>query len=191
MRLPLPRLPAARNHRRLTAISMVLAYLLTLAGVPIQLSTTGHDSRPFPCQGHRCACQSADACWSHCCCFTLRERLAWAKAHHVAPPADEVAGQQDDHDHSSSATCCQKHDIDHDRPSAACGHLSDRTSSPGVRALKCHGISTLWVTSGAVVPVELPPSWAFDWVVVGRVSAARLDLPTVVFDPAVPPPRDS
>ena len=191
MRLPLPNLPAVRARRRATAILMVVAYLLTLAGLPTQ-SSSARDLRPFPCQAHRCACQSADACWSHCCCFTQSQRLAWARANDVDPPADEVAGHDaasdSEHDHPAAA-CCHTPDRNHERPTTACGHKSKGASSPGVRAAKCHGVSTLWVTSGAVVPLELTPSWAFDWVVVGRVSATYLDLLTVVLDPAVPPPR--
>ena len=188
MRLPLSNLPAGRTHRRFIAVLMMFAYLSSSVGAPLQLTSARRDSRPFPCQGHRCACQSADSCWGHCCCFTLSERLAWAKAHDIDPPADEVTGHDDDHDRPSSP-CCHKQDDDPDHTVTACDHKPDPSSSHGVRALKCHGLSTLWVASGAVVPVELQSSWGFDWIVVGHVSATNYDLLTVVLDPAVPPPR--
>ena len=44
--------------------------------------------RPYPCQGHQCGCRSAEECWSHCCCFTPSQRLAWAAANRVDPPAE-------------------------------------------------------------------------------------------------------
>lgn len=43
-------------------------------------------SEPFPCQSHSCGCVSAEQCWTACCCFTPRQRLAWAIRHGVTPP---------------------------------------------------------------------------------------------------------
>jgi hypothetical protein len=44
-------------------------------------------SKPFPCMNRPCGCQNADQCWHSCCCFTMRERLAWAEANGIEPPA--------------------------------------------------------------------------------------------------------
>jgi hypothetical protein len=64
-----------------------------------------------------------------------------------------------------------------------------KTGGDGFQAFKCHGISTLWVTSGAVAPSVAPVSWTFDWSVVGTVPTLRYPLSAVAFSPAVPPPR--
>ena len=42
-------------------------------------------SRPFPCMDKPCGCATAEQCFANCCCHTPAERLAWAKAHRVAP----------------------------------------------------------------------------------------------------------
>ncbi len=44
-------------------------------------------SVPFPCQGCHCGCKNATQCWTSCCCYSLSERLAWAKRNGVTPPA--------------------------------------------------------------------------------------------------------
>jgi len=42
-------------------------------------------SRAFPCMDKPCGCGTAEQCFSHCCCHTPAERLAWARAHQVEP----------------------------------------------------------------------------------------------------------
>lgn len=82
-----------RNSRLKRAlIGAVLAlYLCGSLGIlpsPDLLSRwLGHAvSEPFPCQSHSCGCASAHQCWTSCCCFTPRHRLAWAIRHGVTPP---------------------------------------------------------------------------------------------------------
>lgn len=82
-----------RNSRLKRAlIGAVLAlYLCGSLGIlpsPDLLSRwLGHAvSEPFPCQSHSCGCASAHQCWTSCCCFTPRQRLAWAIKNGVTPP---------------------------------------------------------------------------------------------------------
>jgi hypothetical protein len=42
-------------------------------------------SRPFPCMDKACGCDTAEQCFSNCCCNTPAETLAWAKARDVEP----------------------------------------------------------------------------------------------------------
>jgi hypothetical protein len=42
-------------------------------------------SRPFPCMDKACGCDSAERCFSNCCCHTPAETLAWAKARGIEP----------------------------------------------------------------------------------------------------------
>jgi hypothetical protein len=37
-------------------------------------------SQPFPCMDKACGCDSAERCFTNCCCHTPAETLAWAKA---------------------------------------------------------------------------------------------------------------
>jgi hypothetical protein len=59
----------------------------------------------------------------------------------------------------------------------------------GIEARKCRGLSTLWVTSGACLPLEIPSLWEFDWRPQGQVEPPLVALASVTFSPAVPPPR--
>jgi hypothetical protein len=188
---------ALSTHRRGLTVVLALAYLMAMVGSPWPTSSATPGVTPFPCQGHRCGCQSAQQCWANCCCFTPQQRLAWAREHLVEPPAELVAAVADheEHpaadDHRAGHSCCHKN-------AGACavatshGPLKDKKNDgPGFHAFKCHGIATLWVTTGAVAPSIIPPAWTFDWNVVGTVPTPRFSLSAVTFLPAVPPPRAS
>ena len=40
----------------------------------------------YICEDHGCGCANAVECWSHCCCYSVQERLVWALEQGVAPP---------------------------------------------------------------------------------------------------------
>ena len=74
--------------RRLIAAGAFFAYFAAAFGLPLPPPAVIKDGgKPFPCQGHACGCRTAEECWRHCCCYTAAERWAWAKEHHVQPPA--------------------------------------------------------------------------------------------------------
>jgi hypothetical protein len=72
---------------RLCVAGACLAYLLVALEIPLPAAVHKDTSQPFPCQDHPCGCQTAEQCWTSCCCFTPEERWAWARAHDVQPPA--------------------------------------------------------------------------------------------------------
>lgn len=79
---------SGRNRvRRFWAGATLIAYVLTIFGVPLPCARAKDRSIPFPCQNHACGCASAQACWSNCCCYSPEEKLAWARANGVAPPS--------------------------------------------------------------------------------------------------------
>ncbi|HEX4143337.1 MAG TPA: hypothetical protein VHY91_07285 [Pirellulales bacterium] len=195
-------------HRRCLALMLALAYVMATVGAPCPTSSGTRDATPFPCQGHRCGCLSAEQCWAHCCCFTPQQRLAWAAANGVEAPAELVAvlsgdAQSDDDEHEHLAagdhrhvdpsaagdSCCHKH-AEACAQSAAPGAVKDKkTAGHGFQAFKCHGISTMWVTTGAVAAPFVPVAWTIDRSIVGTVPAMRCSLTVVSFLPEVPPPR--
>jgi hypothetical protein len=84
----LRRIPSWRSlPRRLCAGLTLLAYLATALGLPLPAAGRPKDGEPFPCQDHPCGCRTAEQCWRGCCCFTPEQRLAWAKANNIEPPA--------------------------------------------------------------------------------------------------------
>jgi hypothetical protein len=184
--------------------------LLAVLEIPLPVFVHKESSQPFPCQNHPCGCQTAEQCWSNCCCFTPEERWAWAKAHNVEPPAyaekpveklaargwNSVKLRDQDRNATGVRSCCQAKS----EQAACCKQRADhtaKTSSPSSRSggtriitmWRCHGYSTLWITVGAVLPISPLASWSPDWspptsVVLRCVKADRV--PSIPVDP---PPR--
>ena len=86
--------------RRITIWLTILGYTLVASGLPLPCGIVapsaqdspaakrlaGKDrSRPFPCMDKPCGCATAEQCFTKCCCHTLAERLAWAKARGLEP----------------------------------------------------------------------------------------------------------
>ena len=144
MRLGSPLGRSGASHcRRAVALVSLLGYLVALAGYPVSVRPRKVSAERFPCEHHACGCQDAEQCWRNCCCFTPREKFAWAREHHVTPPtyaqleSDEVqlAGDHDesdaaaaehrDHEHLASADA---DDHDHHARHAhagCCNHCAD------------------------------------------------------------------
>jgi len=72
--------------RRTLVCGYLLAFVAASVGIPLP-RVFSNGGLPFPCQGHSCGCHNAVECWRHCCCYSPEEKLAWAKAHGVNPPA--------------------------------------------------------------------------------------------------------
>lgn len=79
--------PLSVFARRLLGGSLLAAYLLVAAGVPLPTaSKSAKRGERYPCEACGCGCDSAENCWRSCCCHTLAERLAWAAKNGVKPP---------------------------------------------------------------------------------------------------------
>jgi hypothetical protein len=77
---------------------MLALYGLIASGLPLPIAVppaagtdaaaklAGKDrSRPFPCMDKACGCDSAERCFTNCCCHTPAETLRWAKARGIEP----------------------------------------------------------------------------------------------------------
>jgi hypothetical protein len=186
-------------RHKIWASAALVSYLATAFGVPISPPLDKDRSQPFPCQSHACGCRCADDCWRHCCCFSSDERLAWAQAHQIRPPreAEAVLAQGW---HAPRLRDLQEATWSHEEKSCARCTSAPRERAPhkegrrgglflSVAAMRCHGMSTLWVTAGTVLPPPVPLDWhpylaASDWLWHSDVSA-----PTFFQRPLEPPPR--
>jgi hypothetical protein len=174
------------------------AYLLSVIGYPLAVPAA-RDTSTFPCQDHRCGCQSAEQCWTSCCCYSAEYRLAWARRHDVKVPHDvQVAmlGQSHERSDHGSSECCQP---DAEGCCESVGHNCEKCSAPekgtkltwvyGFQAQKCRGITMLWVAQGATLPPAARELWQFDAADAGLVPIISDRYSFVVSPPPVPPPR--
>ena len=173
---------------------------------------------PFPCQDHACGCHTAEQCWKSCCCFTPAQRWAWAKQQQVEPPdyaAPPTSGgwrtvRARDKDTPVKSCCSTKPAPAEPAPcsSGGCSHsqpspddqdtpttAADTDSPAGTRwvpaasALKCRGLSTLWVSAGAAAPGAPPITWRPIFAPLGWVGRSD-DMPiSATMPPVDPPPR--
>jgi hypothetical protein len=71
---------------------MLFIYVAVMSGAPLPAGKARQKSGElFPCTANDCGCDSAERCWSSCCCHTLAERLTWAKERGVRPPGFALA----------------------------------------------------------------------------------------------------
>jgi hypothetical protein len=128
----------------------VVAYCASAVGIAIPLPAASPKvaTEPFPCQHHRCGCQTADQCRRQCCCFSAEQKLAWARARGLLDR--EVTGDAPAASPQGKG-CCQQgcRHREPTRPASCSEPWVDIISSA-----KCQGLATLWITLG----VALPPS---------------------------------
>jgi hypothetical protein len=197
-----------RSRRWITGIALV-AYLASVWGYPLPRAGSADASTPFPCQQHQCGCHSAEQCWKSCCCFTPAQRVAWARERGVTIPAEAqsvLLADHNEHRGDDRKSCCASHDHANDKTAChvdaqdgaktpACSKCVSRPGESkvtwvlGIEARKCQGLSTLWIASGASLPLEILPLWEFDWAPAGQILLAADSLEFVSFAPPVPPPR--
>ncbi len=154
--------PWRRFARRVGVVFALAAYLVAAIGFPIP-ATASPRRGAYPCSDLPCGCESAEACWSGCCCLTVEERWAWAREHNVEPPpyAERPSAKKSD----SLPRCANCEPEPAAKPRPCCMKGSTAASSGGVRwvvgmrALGCRGQATVWIASGAVTA---PPA-ALEW----------------------------
>jgi hypothetical protein len=196
-----PRQLAARIRRGLVVALALAAYLGSTVGFPLPNSHAKDTSRPFPCQGHACGCQNAEQCWSHCCCYTAEEKVAWARAHHVEPPADVVTEAEKgwdsprlrDREESKQGgeekcccSCCKKKEP---KPAPAVEPKKQTTWIIGLSALGCQGQGKSWLSNTATFPPPPLLWWHFEWTPVCWLTQADAVSVTLSHSPPAPPPR--
>ncbi len=203
-----------RSRRWITALAL-LAYVASVVGYPLPLPAGDQKrdaSAPYPCQDHACGCNSAEQCWESCCCYTPAQRLAWVRRHGVALPAATLANlttaAENEGDEHATKSCCQrkskptaKSACDSCHDAASCDHSHEsQNDSPestssvrfdwinAIQAQKCQGLTTLWLVTGANLPVEIRDLWEFDWAPAGRAIVLNDSFLSRSDRPDVPPP---
>ena len=109
-----------RWRRGALALLLIANQVVICAGLPLPAVAAAPQKdrgQPFPCMDRPCGCMNAQQCWRSCCCFSMQEKLAWAEAHHIEPPAyvREEAEREARESKRTRETC------------PACGHCSQRS----------------------------------------------------------------
>lgn len=85
------RLPNLPRGRHVLAVLLLVAHAFAATGAPVPVphAANNRSSQPaYPCRDHACGCLTAEQCWAgDCCCFTLEQKLDWADARGIEPPA--------------------------------------------------------------------------------------------------------
>ena len=183
-----PPQPRQTISMRLTAATTLAAFLVASVGYPLW-SGEGKDlSKPFPCMHRACGCRTAEQCWRGCCCFSNRQKLAWAREHNVTPPAYVAAAAEREAEESpSSRPCCSA------KQGCAAPERMPKQRSAGsaviyvIDALTCMTHLEQWVAIGAIDVVHCSP-WQLELPLTGKVSLCRQFYASLTSDPATPPP---
>lgn len=186
--------------RRIIAGVLVGWYLAALLGIPLPGIVEKDLTRPFPCQHHRCGCSNAADCWQRCCCFSFKEKLAWARAHGVSPPSgqSDMARQES----GAKANCCSSRSASTSGRKSCCGTPAVTTRSDtetcqtaasdslsAIDAMGCRGLATTWLLLSLAAPPLEPVCTALD---LSSIAAAHLEDESprgvvIILDP--PPPE--
>lgn len=186
------RIHGNRLGRAVVAWSCIAAFLIASLGVmpsPAWLAQMGLASASqerYPCEACGCGCASARECWLHCCCHSLEERIAWARANDVTIPAYVVIPAQLKYEvaHSLPACCsAEAHQLE-GHADVVCRTL------PRKSAFTCKGIAR-WMAVASLKLLE--KRWAG---VLPRLPLARCFVPCdeqsptpPAIDTPTPPPR--
>jgi len=181
---------SGRQRFRWAAVWMALVYLAAALGAlpsprllgELGFATSSGSRERFPCEGCLCGCATAEQCWDDCCCHSLEERWAWAKANGVTPPPKflakvEAAGLTAEPEAGSCALC---HAGEPESPTRLIPTLSP---------LSCKGLSP-WIALGAIVammadsPIERV---TLSWPALPVADAAAPEW--VCLESPTPPPR--
>ncbi len=188
-----------RRLRRPFAWLLIAQQILAGAGISLPCpAAPARSAERYPCEHCGCGCRSAEQCWTHCCCFTFEEKVAWARQNGVVVPEYAVAAAQREAATPRRPTCphCHRrgdpqaaalsHDVstrhhgekgrDEDRPSHGVSWLS---------ALRCHGLTQEWQAAWASWPGDRHVELCLVLLPSGRVASQPFL--KHLFSPSPPP----
>jgi len=176
-------------RRRLVVGHVIVAYLVAAIGFPLPAAASRGEGEAFPCQGHRCGCQSAEQCWRQCCCFSAEEHLVWARLRGVTPPEcvapPNPSGWRTQRLRDQAATttdaCCKRDASDEPAPGGR--------TCPIVSPLRCQGLTAIWAAATAGFAPPAISDWQPNWPLVGPVATAEFISRQLCSLPSTPPPR--
>ncbi|WP_339729563.1 hypothetical protein [uncultured Gimesia sp.] len=194
---------------------MLVSFCASFVPLPVgsRSSIEKDQSVAYPCQNRPCGCRSAEACWKGCCCFTNREKLAWAEANGVLPPTYVIvaAAKESATAVCKAGGCCSKSGATHeivqtDSEADDCCSETDHSHSAKMPAVKAadEESQTLFVIGALVQKCQGQSlSWnSLPWAILPEIQTGVIDADPVVWslpislkaparavEPPEPPPR--
>ncbi len=175
--------------RKACAVAALLGFVAATVGVPVYPAASATNSpATHPCAGRGCGCDLRGDCWHSCCCFSLAERVAWARRQKLPVPKEALARlAAESKPPAVVKACCAKAARHKASAKSNARPASRRVQWPaGIAALKCRGVTMS--LSGLGVPITLPPAivaLAHEMPLAGEVierapllSSVAHDLPT-------------
>lgn len=202
--------------RRLVSLLVLVSFCASFVPLPVasRSPVEKDQSAAYPCQNRPCGCRSAEACWKGCCCFTNREKLAWAEANGVSPPTYVIAAAARESADSlcKAGGCCSKTKsatasqlISKSAKTKTCcsSSYSNSANVPAVKAAeeesktqfvigvlvqKCQGQGLFWNSLPWAILPEIHADLVHADPVVWSVPVS-LKAPARAVEPPEPPPR--
>jgi len=195
--------------RYLVVAVALLGHIAGMMGVPLPVSAAKDSTSPFPCQNHACGCTSAEQCWRHCCCYTAEEKLAWARANRVEPPAYAAAksnggwNEPRQRDQEVKATSNRPNNCGH---CASCGESAKRKEPRkattgdrartqrgswliGLSARRCQGQGGWCLADQPLAPPPPCLTWNYDWEACSVLPRSDSHACPLLLSPPARPPR--
>lgn len=185
--------------RDVVVVVSLIGHVFATVGLPLPTpNQSQQNSQLYPCQDRPCGCGTAEECWAgDCCCFTLEEKIAWARARGIEPPerARRMAAERAEGTAKLchvGKDCCSKHS---DCPDCSADSKPPSLSIrwvPVILAQKCRG-------EGPGALLKLHPVLRCDvqddqpllTPCVGVVRPASFSPSVVETAPPTPPPRSA
>jgi hypothetical protein len=166
-------------RRRCTAGLTLAAYLAASLGLPFPVVAAPPietEAQPAACQDRpACCCRTGGQGGSCCCCSSDQHQPRKARQDNDSGPAREGP--------AAPGTAVAPNE-GAQAPARGSVHWM-----PGVTALQCRGLGTLWVSTAAALPPAPPVVWTPFWDVAGWLCCLS-DRPTNLSStPPDPPPR--
>ena len=136
----------------IVAICSCLVLPLPVTDAVISSRLSGKDSSvPFPCMRKPCGCRSAEECWRKCCCFSHKQKLAWAEENGVKVPdyVLEAAEEELKSDQSAAGVLAKQSSGESGMKAGNCGTCQTTEDS---RSLIAGVLSMLGLGDTAYVP---------------------------------------
>ncbi|MFO1023325.1 MAG: hypothetical protein U0903_21935 [Planctomycetales bacterium] len=192
------------NSRRWQSSALLLCFVLANICPILPVVAEKDHSQRYPCEQHACGCRSAEQCWRKCCCMSREQKLAWAKANHVTPPAEFLLAKEDAGTvpestppkktccahKSATKQCCSRQPPARSAPQRK--NNSEKESSDMVlvsQYLGCQGISLVWMNLQVTLPERISTLVTLDAAPAATLDLVNERLTWLAAPPDAPPPR--